>query len=205
MPTNRELLLSLRDEFEQLELFDQARLNSLRERAPMIIERVFGENSSYYERLSNISFRRGGGSVAIISSFGGGGGETAAERQARERACLSGQQQSISLVDTTLEDLELHEPKQVQGAEDQIVPKSKRVFVVHGHDNEMKQGQRPARCSAAGSPGGASGDGRSTRPLAVSSLRSRSSSPARASDRPKASWTSPLCSSVSRSPSDLAG
>ena len=60
MPTNRhkELLLSLRDEFEQLEPFDRARLNSLRERARMIIERIFGEDSSYYERLFNISLQR---------------------------------------------------------------------------------------------------------------------------------------------------
>ena len=65
--------------------------------------------------------------------------------------------------------------------------------------------QRPAWCSAVGSPGGASAGGRSTRPLAVSSSRSRSSSPARASDRPKASWTSLGYSSVSRSPLALAG
>ena len=42
MPTNRELLQSLRDGFEQLALFDQLELNSLGERARMIIERVFG-------------------------------------------------------------------------------------------------------------------------------------------------------------------
>jgi hypothetical protein len=43
MPTNRELLQSLRDGFEQLALFDQLELNSLGERARMIIERVLGE------------------------------------------------------------------------------------------------------------------------------------------------------------------
>ncbi len=37
MPTDRELLKSLRDGFEQLKLFDRARLNSLRDRGQMII------------------------------------------------------------------------------------------------------------------------------------------------------------------------
>jgi predicted nucleotide-binding protein len=38
-----------------------------------------------------------------------------------------------------LEDLELSGLEQVQGGEGQTVPKPNRVFVVHGHDNEMKQ------------------------------------------------------------------
>ena len=38
-----------------------------------------------------------------------------------------------------LEDLELRELEQVQDGEEPTVPKSNRVFVVHGHDNEMKQ------------------------------------------------------------------
>jgi predicted nucleotide-binding protein len=37
------------------------------------------------------------------------------------------------------EDLELREPEQVQGEEDPSVPKSNRVFVVHGHDDVMKE------------------------------------------------------------------
>jgi hypothetical protein len=47
----------------------------------------------------------------------------------------------------------------------------------------------PASYSAAGSPRGGSADGRPIRPLQVSSSWVRSSSPARASDRPKAWWT----------------
>jgi len=141
MRTNKELLLSLRVEFEQLQVFDEPGLNSLRVRASMIIRRVFGENSLYNERLSKVAFRRNMGSVAIVSSFGrgGGGGDSAAQRQAREDAWLAGQRESIALIDTMLEDLELGEPEQLQGGEDQTVPKSNRVFVVHGHDNEMKQ------------------------------------------------------------------
>jgi hypothetical protein len=52
MPTKRELLLSLRKGFEELELRDRACLNSLRDRGNMIIRRVFGPESSYSERLT---------------------------------------------------------------------------------------------------------------------------------------------------------
>ena len=38
-----------------------------------------------------------------------------------------------------LEELELSETERVQNGEDVTTPKSNRVFVVHGHDNEMKQ------------------------------------------------------------------
>jgi hypothetical protein len=49
MPTNRELLISLRKGFEDLEVFDDSGLNALRDRGQMIIRRVFGEDSSYGE------------------------------------------------------------------------------------------------------------------------------------------------------------
>lgn len=153
MPTRKELLLSLREGFEQLQLFDTTELNSLRDRARMRIRRVFGEGSPYIDRLSSISFRPSGG-VAIISTFGGGGGESAEERQRRERAWHSGQRQSISLIDTMIEDLELEEAEQVPEVEaigapiesgqfqveaSKTATRSNRVFVVHGHDNEMQQ------------------------------------------------------------------
>ncbi len=137
MPTHKELLLSLRDGFEQLEIFDQPGLNSLRERARMRIGRVFGEDSPYIERLSNITFRSRM-SVPIVSPGRSAPRESPEAKQARERTWLSGQRESIALVDTMLEDLELGDPDQAQGGEDQTMPKSNRVFVVHGHDEGMR-------------------------------------------------------------------
>jgi predicted nucleotide-binding protein len=134
MSTHKELLLSLHDGFEQLELFDDSGLNALRVRGQMIIRRVFGTDSSYSEQLSSIEFYYTGPFIARL-----GAPETVAERQARERAWRSGQRESIALINTMLEDLELGEPEQMQGVKDLTVPKSSRVFVVHGHDNEMKQ------------------------------------------------------------------
>jgi predicted nucleotide-binding protein len=134
MSTNKELLESLRDGFDRLQVFDNSELNSLRDRGHMIIRRAFGEDSSYNKRLSNIAFRPG--SISISTP---GRGVSAAERQRQQSAWLSGQKESISLIDTMLEDLELRELEQLQGGEEPTVPKSNRVFVVHGHDNEMKQ------------------------------------------------------------------
>jgi predicted nucleotide-binding protein len=135
MPTDSELLESLRDGFEQLNLFDRARLNSLRDRGQMIIGRVFGPDSPYIERLTSIEFSYRG--VVTIGALGGG--DSPATKRARERAWQSGQEQSIALVDIMLEDLELGKPEPVQASEEPTGPRSNRVFVVHGHDGEMKQ------------------------------------------------------------------
>lgn len=81
MPTDSELLESLRDGFEQLNLFDRVRLNSLRDRGQMIIGRVFGSDSPYIERLTSIEFRYKGIAVSSV-----GGGSSPATNRARERA-----------------------------------------------------------------------------------------------------------------------
>jgi predicted nucleotide-binding protein len=52
---------------------------------------------------------------------------------------MSGQAEAIALIDTMLEDLELGEPEQELGVEVPTGPRSNRVFIVHGHDREMKQ------------------------------------------------------------------
>jgi predicted nucleotide-binding protein len=130
-----ELLESLRDGFEQLEVLDQSELNSLRGRAQMIIERVFGQGSSYNARITRIRFLPG--SVPFARTHGGSA--SAEEKQRQQRAWLSGQKESVALINTMLEDLELRESEQVQGGEDPAMPKSNRVFVMHGHDEGMRE------------------------------------------------------------------
>jgi predicted nucleotide-binding protein len=134
MPTNKGLLLSLREKFDQLELFDDSGLNALRDRGRMIIRRVFGADSSYSERFSDIEFHYTGPFIFIP-----GEPETPAQRQGREDIWRSGQRESIALIDTMIEDLELDMQEQVRGGGDSTVPKSNRVFVVHGHDEGMRE------------------------------------------------------------------
>lgn len=134
MPTNKELLESLRNDFVGLELFDRARLRGLQGRGQMLIGRVFGEGSPYSEMLSGVEFRFMGISIGTLE-----GGDSPATRRAQERAWLSGQEESIALIDTMLEDLELGESEQVQDEEAPPVSQAGRVFVVHGHDDVMKE------------------------------------------------------------------
>jgi predicted nucleotide-binding protein len=134
IPTNEELLASLREEFEQLEPGDKGKLNSLRDRGQMYIRRIFGSDSPYSEQLERIEFRYMGIGIGTLE-----GGESPATRQARLRAWRSGQEQAVALVDTMLQDLELGAPDQPLSDKVEVGPRSNRVFVVHGHDREMKQ------------------------------------------------------------------
>jgi hypothetical protein len=135
MPTNKELLLSLRDGFEKLNLFDDPGLNALRRRGQMIIRRVFGPDSSYSEGLSNIVFYPPPPLIVRL-----GDPETAAERESRERYWRSGQKECVSLIYTMLEDLELRGPEQVQGIEAPVGPKSNRMFILawRGRRSEIR-------------------------------------------------------------------
>jgi hypothetical protein len=51
MPTNKELLRSLREGFKQLDPFDRSNLNSLRNCGQMLIGRVFGGNGLYKDQV----------------------------------------------------------------------------------------------------------------------------------------------------------
>ena len=56
VPTNKELLESVRDEFKQLENGDRDELDRLQNRGRMIIRRVIGENNDYYQRFVRTRF-----------------------------------------------------------------------------------------------------------------------------------------------------
>lgn len=146
MPTNKELLLSLRDGFEQLKPFDSSGLKSLNNssglkslnnRGEMLIRHVFGKDSPYITRLSNVTF-----SVAMpfaVSSNSSSYPSQDYKRRAREGRWRAGQQEAVSLVNTMLEEIELSEAEQAPVVEDIPALKSNRVFVVHGHDEGMRE------------------------------------------------------------------
>ncbi len=67
MPTNSELLISLRKGFEDLEVFDDSGLNALRDRGQMSIRRVFGENSSYGDDPPILSSTARGRSSSVLA------------------------------------------------------------------------------------------------------------------------------------------
>lgn len=56
MPTDAELLETLRDGFANLQYKDEGELNKLEHRGRMYIRRVFGENSEYHQQFVHIGF-----------------------------------------------------------------------------------------------------------------------------------------------------
>ena len=92
MPTNNELLESPRDGFANLKYQDEDELNRLEHRGRMYIRHVFGENSEYYQQVVHIGFH--GLVYPTTEDF---------ERE----MWYSGQRQTVNLLNTMLEELDL--------------------------------------------------------------------------------------------------
>jgi predicted nucleotide-binding protein len=124
MVESRERLKSLRDGFAQLQFGDDIGLHRLSTRADMLIKRVFGESNNYLYTFSTISFWSG--SHGTDESY---------ELTYWER----GKNETINLIETMLEDLELSQAEVGARTASAVTPElSDRVFVVHGHDDGME-------------------------------------------------------------------
>ena len=137
MPTKRELLKSVREDFQQLEMFDRVGLKRVQGRAEMIVERVFGPDTRYIQRLQQIKFSPGAAPFAVSSS-GSSYPSADTRRNEQRRFWLAAQEEAVAQVNIMLEKLKLDETGGGQLWEDSTGPKSNAIFVVHGHDNEMK-------------------------------------------------------------------
>ncbi len=124
MPTDRESLVSVRDGFANLKYKDEDELNRLEQRGRMYIRRVFGENSEYYQQFVRTGFH------PLVYPH---------DAQYEREMWISGQRQTVNLLDTALEELPLNAATPESRKDDSDIARSNRVFVVHGHDNEMKQ------------------------------------------------------------------
>lgn len=121
--SNKELIRSLLEGFRGLAYRDEARLNELRTRGKMIVRKVFGDSSDNYKDFLRIGFHPMWAPSTEVD---------------RQDLWTSGQNESVNLLTTMLEELELSEVPEVTeglGAKDE---KSNRIFVVHGHDDEMR-------------------------------------------------------------------
>jgi predicted nucleotide-binding protein len=124
MVESRERLKSLRDRFAELPFEDENGLHRLSTRGEMLIRRVFGESSSYLRTFRDISFWSGTH-----------GTDESYERPFWEQ----GKNETVNLIDTMLEDLELSQSEVGSRTASAASPElSDRVFVVHGHDDGMK-------------------------------------------------------------------
>lgn len=101
-------------------------LDALQLRAEMIIRKVFGESSKYIVDLNSIEFH------PMVFP---------ADREYYESSWNNGQKGLVNLVTTMIDELNLFDEDSVILAEsnDNGQKLSKRIFVVHGHDEAMKQ------------------------------------------------------------------
>jgi predicted nucleotide-binding protein len=125
MTTPTELIQSLIEQAEELQYGQDEKLDAVRIRGDMIIRNVFGKDSHYLKDQHSIGFYP---RVAPTSE------EYNSEVFHRGKAKLE------NLFKTMLEDLELS--NQLSGNNNahpkQSIPLTNKIFVVHGHDNEMK-------------------------------------------------------------------
>lgn len=120
-----ELVQSLIDEVNKLPHRNEEKLDALRRRAEMIIRKVFGESSKYLKDLKYIHF---------FPMF------YPADERHYDEMWLSGKSKMLNLFNTMLEELKLFGiPQKVEKVQKADVKSSNRIFIVHGHDEAMKQ------------------------------------------------------------------
>lgn len=119
-----ELITQLKQQLSELPYQDSTKLDALRRRADMIIRNLFGPTSKYLEDLRQISFHP----MVIPSS-----------EILDRRSWKSGREELENLFNTMEEELRLFQNTSKQENESTRVPSGNRIFIVHGHDDEMKQ------------------------------------------------------------------
>ena len=122
--TKIQLIESILKQAKELPHRDSGELDALIKRSDMIIGKVFGDSSEYKNTLNNISFRPGVYFSGMADSNYDG-------------SWNSGCSELINLVETMLEDLQLSSDLDSSPTETQIL--SDEIFIVHGHNEEMKQ------------------------------------------------------------------
>jgi len=120
-----ELVQNLIEMVNKLPHRDNQKLDALIKRAEMIIRNVFGESSKYLKDLSRIRF------YPMVYP---------ADEQYYNEIWLSGRNEMLNLFNTMLEELKLFGPSSKAGKVQKTdVKLSKQIFLVHGHDDAMKQ------------------------------------------------------------------
>jgi len=121
-----QLIQDLIDRGNKLPHRNDAELDALQRRADMIIRKVFGDTSKYLDDLNDISFY----TFALLST----------SEQAQNERWNSGKSEMLNLFSTMLEELKLFgtakTPKRVEKTH---IRQSNQIFIVHGHNEAMKQ------------------------------------------------------------------
>lgn len=130
MSKELELLEALSKEVDALEFKAEEKLDASRRRTEMLIRRIFGDDSKYLEDLSQITFH----SMVWYSGM---------TDEDERPSWNSGKVRLKNLIKTMIEELTLFGSTDNGGEQassdrvEQVMEQS--IFVVHGHDEEMKQ------------------------------------------------------------------
>lgn len=130
-----ELLKELLTQAEDLPLKDTIKLDALKRRTTLLIKKIFGETSDYISSIKLISFRP----HMVISTLNG-----PTDPGPYNRAWEKGKEKYInfvkSMIDDVLLSIELEESNKDQTIVTKDLPKKNGdIFIVHGHNEEMKQ------------------------------------------------------------------
>ena len=122
-----DLLESLLKEAQELEYKD-GKLDKTTKRAEMIAKKVFGANTEYVDKLNAIRY-----SPSIVFS--------GMDRSIYNSHFQSGKQQLVNIISVMMEDISLSMPDEISNTStiEQPENKSSSIFLVHGHNEEMKQ------------------------------------------------------------------
>lgn len=127
MEKAKQLVSSLIKEFEDIKTErDSIKLDAFFRRARMIIKQIFGVDSEYIRDLNNITF------LSMYST----------EEEEERRIWENGWGRTNNLLSTMLEQLNISDfvsPEISQQMREELRPKTNKVFVVHGHDEAMKE------------------------------------------------------------------
>lgn len=121
-----ELLETLKENTKELEYKD-GKLRKVKTRGEMLIKKIFGESSEYISSLNKIRF------IPLNTWYG-------MDKSYYKEQFYKGKNEIINLICVMQEDLSLSGTFENHEKVTEVINiKSKEIFIVHGHNEEMKQ------------------------------------------------------------------
>ena len=130
MKRELELLIALQKEVEAIEFLNEEQRDAAIRRTEMLARRIFGEDSKYLEDVSQIRFH------PMVYTSG-------MTREDYRPSWESGKSNLLNLVNTMIEEVSIFgvgktaSPSAKREQAEELMEES--IFIVHGHDEEIKQ------------------------------------------------------------------
>ena len=113
-------LLSLRTEADMLLYKDDNAIDLINKKITLYSEKIFGDSNKYGAEAKNIPY------CLFVDPY---------PESEQKKVWMQGQQRLVNLIDTMLEDYQL---SYYEGSEKNKMKDNKKVFIVHGHNDNLK-------------------------------------------------------------------